>query len=130
MDTKLYLAVLAVLSVVYGIMFVIFPSEAIALYAVPGAPNQPSAAYNIQFFGSALLALGVIVWSARSFRDWDAVRSVLIGALVGNVVGLLLALWGIKQGLVNAMGWSSVVVYVLLTAGALYCLRSKVMQTA
>ena len=92
--------------------------------------GYPSAAYNIQFFGSALLALGVIVWSARSFRDWDAVRSVLIGALVGNVVGLLLALWGIKQGLVNAMGWSSVVVYVLLTAGALYCLRSKVMQTA
>ena len=128
MDTKLYLAVLAVLSVVYGIMFLIFPSEAMAFYGAT-EPNA-AAAYNIQFFGSALLALGVIVWSARSFRDWDAVRSVLIGALVGNIVGLLLAFWGIKQGLVNQMGWSSVVVYVLLIAGALYCLRGKVMQTA
>ena len=128
MDTKLYLAIVAVLSVVYGILFVLFPSEAVAFYGAT-EPN-PAAAYNVQFFGSALLALGVIVWSARSFRDWDAVRSVLIGALVGNIVGLLLAIWGIKQGLVNQMGWSSVVVYVVLTAGALYCLRTKVAQTA
>ena len=127
MDTKLYLAVVAVLTVVYGFMFVLFPAEALAFYGVTG---QPHAEYNVQFFGSALLGLSAIAWYARSFRDWDAVRAVLIGGLVTDVVGLLLAFWGIKQGLVNAMGWSSVVVYVLLTAGALYCLRGKVMQTA
>jgi hypothetical protein len=128
MDTKLYLAIVAVLSVVYGIMFVIFPSEAVAFYGAT-EPNA-AAAYNIQFFGSAILALGVIAWSARSFTDWHAVRSVLIGGLVADIVGLLLAIWGIKQGLVNQMGWSSVVVYVLLTAGALYCLRGRVTQAA
>ena len=128
MDTKLYLAIVAVLSVVYGIMFVIFPSQAVAFYGAT-EPN-PAAAYNVQFFGSALLALGVINRYARSFRDWDAVRAVLIGGLVGEVLGLLLSCWGIKQGLLNAMGWSNVVVYVLLIAGALYCLRGRVTQAA
>ena len=122
MDSKLYLTIVAVLAVLYGFMFVLFPSEAIAFYGVTG---QPNAAYNIQFFGSALLSIGVIAWYARSFKDWEAVRSVLIGGLVSDVIGLLLAFWGLKQGLVNAMGWSTVVVYVLLIAGALYCLRGK-----
>jgi xanthine/uracil permease len=127
MDSKLYLTIVAVLGVLYGIMFVLFPSDSLAFYGVTG---QPYGEYNIQFFGSALLSLGVIAWYARSFRDWDAVRAVLIGGLVGDIVGLFLGLWGIRQGLVNAMGWSSVVVYVLLIAGAVYCLRGKVAQTA
>ena len=90
-----------------------------------GVTGQPSAAYNAQYFGSALLGLGVISWYARSFKDWDAVRAVLVGGLVTNVVGLLLTLWGLRQGLVNAMGWSSAVLYVLLIAGAAYCLKGK-----
>ena len=127
MDSKLYLTIVAVLGVLYGIMFVLFPSDAVAFYGVTG---QPNAAYSTQFFGSALLALAVIVWYARNFKDWDAVRSVLIGGLVLFVLDLLLGLWGIKQGLVNAMGWSTVVVNVLLIAGALYCLRGKAVQAA
>jgi hypothetical protein len=122
MDTKLYLAILAIVAVIYGVIFVLFPAQAIALYGVTG---EPHAAYNAQYFGSALLGLGVISWSARSFKDWDAVRAVLIGGLVTNIVGLPLTLWGLEQGLVNAMGWSSVVLYVLLIAGAAYCLKSN-----
>jgi hypothetical protein len=125
MDTKLYLAAVAILAVIYGVIFVLFPEQAIAFYGVTG---QPSAAYNAQYFGSALLGLGVIFWYARSFKDWDAVRAVLVGGLVTNVVGLLLTLWGLRQGLVNAMGWSSAVLYVLLIAGAFYCLRGKFKQ--
>ena len=122
MDTKLYLAIVAIVAVIYGIIFVLFPEQAIAFYGVTG---QPNATYNVQYFGSALLGLGVIFWYTRSFKEWDAVRAVLLGGLVTNVVGLMLTLWGLRQGLVNEMGWSSAVLYFLLIAGAAYCLKGK-----
>src|SRR5437762_7362350 len=37
----------------------------------------------------ALLTLGVILWLAGDFRDGAAVRAVLIGGLVGDVVNLI-----------------------------------------
>jgi hypothetical protein len=40
MDSKLYLTIVAVLGVLYGIMFVLFPSDAVAFYGVTGQPTQ------------------------------------------------------------------------------------------
>jgi len=88
-----------------------------------GVPPEPHAILNLQFFGSALLAWGVITWFARDW-DWAAVRGVLIGGIVGDVVGGLLSVWAIVEGLVNAFGWTSVVIYVLLLLGGLYFLST------
>ena len=64
----------------------------------------------------------MILWFAKDFRDWEAVRGVLIGSVVADAVGLLINLWGTFQGLTNAMAWTSSLVYVLLLAGSLYFL--------
>jgi len=85
-------------------------------------PYDPHSVLNIQFFGAALLGTGVIFWFARDFHDWAAVRGVLIGAVVADVVGGLVNTWGMSKGLFNSLGWSSTVLYVLLLLGALYCL--------
>jgi uncharacterized membrane protein YfcA len=94
-----------------------------ALVEFGSAVEEPHAILNVQYFGSALLAWGVILWFARDL-DWAAVRGVLIGSVVGDAVGGLLSVWGISQGLVNAFGWTSVVIYVLLLLGALYFLST------
>ena len=119
MSSKLYLTIAAVLAILYGIGFVLIPAKMGELY---GVQPEPHAILNVQYFGSALLAWGVIMWFARDL-DWAAVRGVLIGSVVGDAVGGLLSVWGISQGLVNAFGWTSVVIYVLLLLGALYLLR-------
>jgi uncharacterized membrane protein YfcA len=118
MSSKLYLTIAAVLAILYGIGFVLIPAKMGELY---GVQPEPHAILNVQYFGSALLAWGVIMWFARDL-DWAAVRGVLIGSVVGDAVGGLLSVWGISQGLVNAFGWTSVVIYVLLLLGALYFL--------
>jgi hypothetical protein len=119
MNTKLYLTIAGIVAILYGIIFVLFPANVVVLY---GGPPESHVILNVQFFGSALLALGVIMWFARDFRDWAAMRGVLIGAVVGDVAGVLVNILGTIQGTVNALGWSSTVVYVLLLLGALYCL--------
>ena len=121
MNSKIYFTITAVLATIYGIAFLLFPGPSLALYGVTG---QPSASLNIQFFGSALISIGMISGFARNFQDWEAVRGVLYGLMIGNVAGLGVNSIGRAQGLLNSLAWSSTVVYVLLIIGAMYCLRN------
>jgi hypothetical protein len=121
MKARLYFTVIAVLGIVYGLAFVFVPTTMGAIYGV--APN-PEAALNSQFFGSALIWLAVISWFAREFRDWDAIRGLLIAAVVGCVVGGGVNLVGTFAGLLNGMAWTSTLLYVVLIVWALYCLST------
>ena len=119
MSAKIFLTINAVLAILYGLGFVLVPASSLAVYGV--APD-PHVILSTQFFGSALLGIGVVFWFAKDFRDWDAMRGILIANVVAEIVGGLVNLWGTYQGLLNAMAWSSTIVYVLLLAGSLYCL--------
>src|SRR6516165_3786640 len=85
MNSKIYFTITAVLAILYGVAFLLFPGPSLALYGVTG---QPSASLNIQFFGSALISLGIISAFARNFQDWEVVRGVLYGLMIGDVAGL------------------------------------------
>jgi hypothetical protein len=119
MTSRSLLTITAVVAVLYGLAFVLIPDTINALYAVPSAPHT---ALYTRFFGSALLGFGVINWFAKDFRSWDAIRGVLIGTAVTTAIGGLIALFAVLTGLSNAMTWTSVLVYALLLAGALYWL--------
>jgi xanthine/uracil permease len=121
MDTKLYLTIAAIVAILYGIGFVLIPAEVGTLY---GVKPEPNAILNLRFCGSATLAWGVILWFARDFRDWAAVRGVLIGSVVGLVLNGIVNIWGTIQGLMNGVAWSTTIVIVLLLLGALYCLST------
>jgi hypothetical protein len=95
-----------------------------------GTEPEPHLILLVRYFGSALLALGVLQWLGKDFRDWEAVRSVLIAITVLNAVGLLLTVWGLVEGLLNATGWSSIVVNAVFLAGALYCLSAGARKLA
>ena len=64
----------------------------------------------------------MIQWLARDVKDWTALRAILIGLVVGDVVGGVTNVWATNEGLLNSLAWSSTIVYILLTLGALYCL--------
>ena len=84
----------------------------------------PHTALETQFFGSALIAFGAIAWFARDFRDWDAVRGMLIANAIGAIFGGGVNLLATFQGLLNGMAWSTTVIYTLLLIGSLYCLSA------
>ena len=121
MDTKLYLTIAGIVAIVFGIGFVLIPATLLLLY---GEAATPGAVLNIQFFGSSLIGVGVISWFARDARDSMTLRAVLTGLLIGDVVGLGVNLWGTFSGVLNALAWSTTLLYVLLIAGAAYCLSN------
>jgi hypothetical protein len=128
MTQKNYFSIFAVLSVLFGIGFVLAPDQVLINY---GIESSPAIALMSRLFGGTLLAMAVILWSARDFHDQAAVRAVLIGSGVSDVVNLVVALLAVTSGTVNALGWSTVLIYLCGALGAGYFLAaSKAQQQA
>jgi hypothetical protein len=121
MTLRTFFTVLAVLSFLFGIGFVLAPGQVLANY---GIENSPALALMGRLFGATLLTLGVILWFARDFRDEAAVRAVLLGALIGDAVNLVVATMGTLSGTSNALGWSTVLIYLYGTLGSGYFLMA------
>jgi hypothetical protein len=128
MTQKNYFSIFAVLSVLFGIGFVLAPDQVLINY---GIESSPAIAVMSRLFGGTLLAMAVILWSARDFHDQAAVRAVLVGSGVSDVVNLVVALLAVTSGTVNALGWSTVLIYLCGALGAGYFLAaSKAQQQA
>lgn len=121
MTIKTYFAIFAVLSVLFGIGFELAPGQVLINY---GVASSPAIALMSRLFGGTLLAIAVILWSARDFRDQAALRAVLIGTGVGDVVNLVVALVAVSSGTVNALGWTTVLIYLCGALGAGYFLAA------
>lgn len=122
MDTRLYLTVAAIVAIVYALAFLLFPVHASLFFS---GFAEPRAIWYLRFCGAAILAWGLIVWFARDFQGWYPVRSVLIASVVGLVVNIILNVWAIVTGWLNAKAWGSTVVLSLLLVGAAYQLITR-----
>jgi FtsH-binding integral membrane protein len=91
---------------------------------------EPRAVLYLRFCDAAVLAWGLIVWFARDFRDWHAVRSVLIASVVGLAVNIIINVWATVEGWLNPNAWGSTVVLVLLLLGGAYQLSIGPRRTA
>src|SRR5262245_55778895 len=117
MNTKLYLTIAAVVAILYALAFLLIPARA-SLFFSDFA--EPRAVLYLRFCGAAILAWGLIVWFARGFRDWDAVRGVLIGSVVGLAINIILNVAATVAGWLNMKAWGTTVVLVLLLLGGIY----------
>jgi len=121
MSVRLYLTIAAVVAILYALAFLLMPVQA-SLFFSDFA--EPRAVLYLRFCGAAVLAWGLIVWFARDFRSWEAVRGVLIASIVGLAVNIIINVWATFQGWLNANAWGSTVVLALLLLGGVYHLAS------
>jgi uncharacterized membrane protein YfcA len=69
-----------------------------------------------------LIAIGVLTWFLKDSANWEALLALLLSVAIGNVVGLLLVFFATINGTLSAMGWTAVLVYLLLLVGEGYFL--------
>jgi uncharacterized membrane protein len=116
MKLKTFLMIVAVVAVLFAIGLILAPGFMDATYGTGATPGEM---LTDRMFGSALLALGVIAWLARDLTG-ASVRPIITGSLIGEAVGFVVALMGTLSGVMNATGWTTVVIYLLFTLGFAY----------
>ena len=114
MRLRTLLLTAALLALVYGIGFLLAPRALLQMYGV--ATDSPVVLMS-RFFGAALTQLGLVFYLIRDVGDVRTQRGVVIGAFLGSLAGLVVALTGQFWGLMNSFGWSAVVIYALLLIG-------------
>jgi Ca2+/Na+ antiporter len=104
----------AILALAFGIAFVLLPAPTLALY---GVATDATGIFMSRVFGAAVIQIGLVAWLARRDTDTPARRAVQLGYVGGLAVGFVVALVGQLSGLFNALGWSSVAIYLVFGVG-------------
>lgn len=108
------ITVAGLLALVYGAGFLLMPGWVLSNY---GVTTNPSGLWMAQFFGAALVHLGLLVLLLRKVQDPAIQRAVGLASALGSLASLLVAIVGQVGHLVNGLGWSTIAIYGLLTLG-------------
>jgi hypothetical protein len=109
----------AIVAAVFGLGFIFAPGQVASYYSLEAGGLEVGGVLEVvvRLFGAALLTFGILTWVARNAPDSDARRAILLALFMGDGVGFVIALIGQFGGEVNALGWSTVAIYLLLAIG-------------
>lgn len=119
MTSKNFLTFASVVAFLFALGFILMPAGLTSFY---GVTLNEAGVLIAQLFGATLLGFGVLNWSARSWGEGEAKQAVLTANLATDAIGFIFALIGQLGGVpgVNTLGWSTVLIYLILAAGFAY----------
>jgi hypothetical protein len=113
MKFKILLTINSALAFVSGIACVLMPAQLLTSYDVSLAPMG---LVIYQFWGAALIGLGMLTWFARSVRESALQRKFALALFITNGLSCVMAVRGQFAG-ANTFGWSTVALFFLLALG-------------
>ena len=105
----------AILAAVYAVGLIAVPQRLIGL--LTALPLNPVAVDVARLFGAALILVAYIAWRASLLTDHDSRRMIAVGLFTYTILGMVIALLGQISGTWNALGWSTVISYVIFVFG-------------
>jgi hypothetical protein len=109
-----FLIVATIVAAVFGLAFLVAPSQLVAMY---GVTLTPATEVIGRVAGSVILGFAVVFWGARNGDAAEAFKAVLVGGFVGNTLDTGVLLHATVTGLINSLGWFQVLINGLLAAG-------------
>ncbi len=111
MNVRNLFMVNAVVAIVFGLAFVVVPGTTLELYDV----NLSDAGLFVaQLFGAALIGYGLLTWLTKDAKPSPERQAILLAIFVADAIGFVASLLAQLAGLANALGWSTVAIYLLL----------------
>ena len=118
MTHKMLFIATAVVLIIFGLIWFFIPNIGLNVYGHELQVND-LACIITRYWGSAFIALAVILWLAREGQsDSIAVRAIIIGGFVLAVTGLIASIIDMLFGDANAVLWLNIALYGLF--GVLY----------
>jgi len=112
----------AIVCLVFGIGFILKPGTMLSFY---GAATDQNGLFMTRLFGQAFFLIGLLFWLARTTTEPTTQRAFALAAFVGNGIGFLLSLRHQLSGTINALGWSTVLLYLIFSLGFGYFLMPR-----
>lgn len=110
MSYKVLFILNAIVALALGLVFLFVPVMALDYF---GVDKYASSLLLARFFGSAMLALGLVLWFAKDAVEGNVHKGIGVGLLVSAVIGLVVNVIGVTSGVIRANGWITIIVYVL-----------------
>lgn len=127
MNYRIMFFINALIAVLLGLGFLVVPDKILDQLGVDG---YAATKLLSQFFGTAMLGLGLLLWFAKDVTDTTLQKGMGIALLVGALAGLLITVMGTTSGVLRANWWMALVVYAILGLAYGYLLFQKPKQLA
>ncbi|HJS17723.1 MAG TPA: hypothetical protein VJ785_03175 [Anaerolineales bacterium] len=114
MNYRILFLINSFIAFLLGAAFLFVPSMAMERF---GVDNYASTRLVAQFFGAAMVALGLLLWFVKDVGNESMQRGMGIALLVGAVAGLTVTALGTAAGTLRVNGWMAILFYVLLAVG-------------
>ncbi|MGD0992861.1 MAG: hypothetical protein ABR998_10350 [Gemmatimonadales bacterium] len=122
MKVKTLMLINTVIAGVFGLAFVIVPGWVAANY---GITADAAMRFMSQLFGANLVGVAVLCWLAQDVPESDFRSAISWALFVINAVALVVTVVAQLNHVMNAVGWSSVVIFLFFTVGWASFLRAK-----
>jgi len=104
----------AIVGVGFGVAAILAPALLLALY---GMIVDATAMFLMRLYGTELIGFGMLAWLARNATETEARRAIVPALCVYHAVGFFVTLLAQLSGVMNALGWMIVTLYLLLALG-------------
>lgn len=126
MGYKTLFLVNSFVSFLLGLAFLLVPAMVISQF---GVDSYTSTRMIAQFFGAAMLTLGLLLWFAKDVTHEAVQRHMAVAMLVGTLAGTLVTVLGAVSGALRNNAWMAILIYVLFGLGYAYLVFVKKPET-
>lgn len=121
MSYKILFVLNALVVLVFGIGYLVVPVQVLGFFRTETTvPVQVVS----RFFGSAMLALGLVLWFAKDIADAGIQTKIGYAMLFSTIVGLVLAIYG-STLVIRANSWIPILLYTLFGVGYAFMIFLK-----
>jgi len=125
MNYRIMFLINAFIVVLLGLGFLLLPQKILGQFGVDG---YAATKLLSQFFGTALLGLGLLLWFAKDVTDTNLQKGMGIALLVGVAAGVMITVIGTTGGILRENWWIALVLYTILGLANAYMVFLKPKQ--
>jgi hypothetical protein len=122
MNYRIMFLINALIAVLLGLAFLAVPDRILTQFGVDGYAATKLAA---QFFGTAMLALGLLLWFAKDVAEENLQKGMAIALMVGAAAGLIITAVGTTSNILRSNGWIAMLIYLLFGLAYAYLVFTR-----
>lgn len=114
MKLKTMMLIKAVVCLVFGALLLFIPKT---VYSLFGATLGAAGVFAAREYAASLFGNMLLTWYARDAGPSVARRAIVLALFVYDAVGVVVSVIAVLSGVMNALGWAIVLLYLFLTLG-------------